>query len=117
VLVINQPNAAVITTTEAKRDLPGAFKVAEQKRVYVTKDGKPIGALISMEMMQLLEQALKEHEKYLERKRHRTGRVITREQDEEPNTLRLPLAERIGAVREITRTAYAFKKAGENAGA
>ncbi len=57
-LVITAPGAAVVTTTEVKRDIPGAFKVAEEHRVYVTKDGQPIGGLVSMAMMELLEEAL-----------------------------------------------------------
>jgi len=57
-LVITAPGAAVVTTTEVKRDIPGAFKVAEERRVYVTKDGQPIGGLVSMAMMELLEEAL-----------------------------------------------------------
>jgi len=58
VLVINAPGAAVVTTSEAKRDIPGTFKVAENHRVYVTKDGQPIGGMVSMAMMALLEEAL-----------------------------------------------------------
>ncbi len=56
--VINAPGAAVVTTSEAKRDIPGTFKVAENHRVYVTKDGQPIGGMVSMAMMGLLEEAL-----------------------------------------------------------
>lgn len=56
--VIRAPGAAVVTTSEAKRDIPGTFRVAENHRVYVTKDGQPIGGMVSMEMMALLEEAL-----------------------------------------------------------
>lgn len=56
--VIKAPGAAVVTTSEAKRDIPGTFKVAENHRVYVTKDGQPIGGMVSMAMMALLEEAL-----------------------------------------------------------
>jgi hypothetical protein len=61
-LVINAPGAAVVTTTEVKRDLPGTFKVAEERRVYVTKDGQPIGGIVSMAMMEFLEEALAERQ-------------------------------------------------------
>lgn len=58
VFVVNAPGAAVVTTSEVKRDVPGTFKVAESHRVYVTKDGQPIGGMVSMEMMAFLEDAL-----------------------------------------------------------
>ncbi len=105
-LVIKQPGAAVVTTTEAKRDLPGTFKVAEKMRVYVTKDGQPIGGLVSMAMMAVLEQALAEAEERRARRRHMTVRVVPHEADEPPNTLHLPMAERIAAVRPLSRTAH-----------
>ena len=57
-LVIDAPRAAVISTTEVKKDVRGAFKAAEDYRVYVTKDGQPIGGIISMQMMGILEDAL-----------------------------------------------------------
>jgi hypothetical protein len=57
-LVIDAPRAAVVSTTEVKKDVRGAFKTAEEYRVYVTKDGQPIGGIVSMEMMDLLENAL-----------------------------------------------------------
>ena len=57
-LVIDAPRAAVVSTTEVKKDVRGAFKTAESYRVYVTKDGQPIGGIISMAMMGILEDAL-----------------------------------------------------------
>lgn len=57
-LVIDAPRAAVVSTTEVKKDVRGAFKTAESYRVYVTKDGQPIGGIISMAMMGILENAL-----------------------------------------------------------
>ena len=57
-LVIDAPRAAVVSTTEVKNDVRGAFKMAEEYRVYVTKDGQPIGGIISMAMMRILEDAL-----------------------------------------------------------
>jgi hypothetical protein len=57
-LVIDAPRAAVVSTTEVKNDVRGAFKTAEEYRVYVTKDGQPIGGIISMAMMGILEDAL-----------------------------------------------------------
>ena len=61
-LVINAPGAAVVTTTEVKRDVPGTFKVAESHRVYVTKDGQPIGGIVSVAMMEFLEEALSDRQ-------------------------------------------------------
>jgi len=57
-LVINAPGAAVATTTEVKRDIPGAFALAKEHRVYVTKDGQPIGGIVSVAMMAVLEETL-----------------------------------------------------------
>jgi hypothetical protein len=59
-LVINAPGAAVATTTEVKRDIPGAFALAREHRVYVTKDGQPIGGIVSVAMMAVLEEALED---------------------------------------------------------
>jgi hypothetical protein len=56
--IVNAPLAAVVTATELKQDVRGAFTVAEEHRVYVTKDGQPIGGLVSMELMEILEEAL-----------------------------------------------------------
>lgn len=56
--IVNAPLAAVVTATELKQDVRRAFAVAEEHRVYVTKDGQPIGGLVSMEMMEILEEAL-----------------------------------------------------------
>jgi hypothetical protein len=56
--IVEAPFAAVVTATELKQDVRGAFTVAEEHRVYVTKDGQPIGGLVSMEMMAILEEAL-----------------------------------------------------------
>ena len=61
-LLINAPGAAVVTTTEVKRDVPGTFKVAESHRVYVTKDGQPIGGIVSVAIMELLEEALSDRQ-------------------------------------------------------
>jgi len=60
--VIKAPGAAVVTTSEAKRDIPGTFRVAERHRVYVTKDGQPIGGMVSMSMMAILEETLADRE-------------------------------------------------------
>lgn len=56
--IVDAPFAAIVTATELKQDVRGAFKVAEEHRVYVTKDGQPIGGLVSMELMAILEEAL-----------------------------------------------------------
>jgi PHD/YefM family antitoxin component YafN of YafNO toxin-antitoxin module len=56
--IVNAPLAAILTATELKQDVRGAFTAAEQHRVYVTKDGQPIGGLVSMEMMEILEETL-----------------------------------------------------------
>lgn len=61
-LLIDAPGAAVLTTTEVKKDLPGTFKVAQDHRVYVTKDGQPIGGIVSMAMMEFLEAMLVERQ-------------------------------------------------------
>ena len=55
---VKAPFAAVVTSTELKQDVRGAFKLAEAHRVYVTKDGQPIGGLISMKMMAILDEVL-----------------------------------------------------------
>lgn len=57
-LVIDAPGAAVMTTSEVKKDLPGTFKLAEERRIYVTADGRPIGGIVGMETMRLLEEFL-----------------------------------------------------------
>lgn len=57
-LVIDAPGAAVLTTSEVKKDLPGTFKLAEERRIYVTADGRPIGGIVGMETMRLLEEFL-----------------------------------------------------------
>ena len=59
-LVINAPGAAVATTTEVKRDIPGTFALAKERRVYVTKDGQPIGGIVSVAMMAVLEETLED---------------------------------------------------------
>ena len=57
-LVIDAPGAAVVTISEVKKDLPGTFKLAKERRIYVTADGQPIGGIVGMETMQLLEEIL-----------------------------------------------------------
>ena len=117
VLVINHPGAAVVTTTDAKRDLPGTFKVAEKMRVYVTRDGKPIGGLVSMEMMQLLEQALAEREERRAKRANVTVRVFRRDAAPEGDTLDLPPGERIGVMRSLSRSVRAVAEGAADAGA
>lgn len=108
--VINQPGAAVVTTTEAKRDLPGTFKVAEKMRVYVTKDGQPIGGLVSLEMMALLEQAIAEQ---AERRANRANwpvRVFTLGEAPEDGDA-LPAEQSLAVMDRLSRTAYAIRAA------
>lgn len=109
-LVIKHPDAAVITTTEAKRDLPGTFKVAEKLRVYVTKDGQPIGGLVSLEMMAVLERAIAEQ---AERRATRSSwPVRVFKLGEEPDDVGLQTPEQSLAVMErLSRSAYAIKGA------
>lgn len=109
-LVIKHPGAAVITTTEAKRDLPGTFKVAETLRVYVTKDGQPIGGLVSLEMMAVLERAIAEQ---AERRATRSSwPVRVFKLGEEPDDVGLQTPEQNLAVMErLSRSAYAIKDA------
>jgi len=57
-LLIDTPGAAVVTISEVKKDLPGTFKLAKERRIYVTADGQPIGGIVGMETMQLLEEFL-----------------------------------------------------------
>lgn len=57
-LIIDAPGAAVVTTSEVKKDLPGTFKLAEERRIYVTADGRPIGGIVGMDIMRLLEEFL-----------------------------------------------------------
>lgn len=116
-LVIKQPGAAVVTTTEAKRDLPGTFKVAEKLRVYVTKDGQPIGGLVSMEMMALLEQAIAEREERRAKRANVSVRVFRRGTEPEGDTLYMTPAEGIGVMRSLSRSALAFAEGGADAGA
>lgn len=116
-LVIKQPGAAVVTTTEAKRDLPGAFKVAEKMRVYVTKDGQPIGGLVSLDMMSLLEQALAEREERRAKRANVTVRVVRRDAEPDGDTVYMTPAERIGVMRTISRSALAVAEGASDAGA
>lgn len=107
-LVINQPGAAVVTTTEAKRDLPGTFKVAEKLRVYVTKDGQPIGGLVSLEMMALLEQAIADQ---AERRTNRANwpvRVFTLSEAPEDGDA-LPAEQSLAVMDRLSRSAYAIR--------
>jgi hypothetical protein len=117
VLVIKHPGAAVITTTEAKRDLPGTFKVAEKMRVYVTKDGQPIGGLVSLEMMDLLEQALAEREERRAKRANVTVRVVRRDAEPEGDTVYMTPGERIGVMRTLSRSARAVAEGADDAGA
>jgi hypothetical protein len=57
-IVIDAPGAAVVTTSELKQDLLGTFKLAAERRIYVTADGQPIGGIVGMETMHLLEEFL-----------------------------------------------------------
>ena len=57
-LIIDAPGAAVVTTSEVKKDLSGTFKLAKERRIYVTSDGQPIGGIVGMATMQLLEEFL-----------------------------------------------------------
>lgn len=116
-LVIKHPGAAVVTTTEAKRDLPGAFRVAEKMRVYVTKDGQPIGGLVSLEMMALLEQALAEREERRAKRANVSVRVFRRGTEPEGDTLYMTPAERIGVMRSLSRSARAVAEGAADAGA
>jgi len=116
-LVIRQPDAAVMTTTDAKRDLPHAFKVAERHRVYVTKDGKPIGGLVSMKMMELLERALAEQREREERRKHVSVRVVRRVAEPSGENAHLTPAQGIALVRTLSRSAHAIREAAKNAGA
>jgi hypothetical protein len=70
-LVIDAPGAAVVTTSEVKKDLPGTFRLAKERRVYVTADGQPIGGIVGMETMQLLEEFLPDLELFA----HATSRL------------------------------------------
>ncbi len=109
-LVIRQPDAAVVTTTEAKRDLPGTFKVAEKMRVYVTKDGQAIGGLVSLEMMALLELAIAEREERRANRAEWPVRVFTL--GEEPTDGdALPAEQSLAAMDRLSRTAYAIRAA------
>jgi len=107
-LVIKQPGAAVVTTTEAKRDLPGAFKVAERMRVYVTKDGQPIGGLVSLEMMHMLEEAMAQRE--ARRASRASWPVRVFKLGEEPDEAQPGNAEaRLGMMGRLARSAFAFR--------
>jgi thioredoxin-like negative regulator of GroEL len=100
-----------MTTTDAKRDLPHAFRVAERHRVYVTKDGKPIGGLVSMKMMELLERALAEE---VERKTRRSNwpvRVYRLGEEPPEDASSQTPEERIAQMSTLARNAYAIKRA------
>lgn len=109
-LVIKQPGAAVITTTEAKRDLPGTFKVAEKLRVYVTKDGQAIGGLVSLEMMALLEQALAEQAERRAKRANWPVRVFKLGEEPDETMIQTP-DERLGMMDRLSRSAYAIRDA------
>ena len=107
-LVIQQPGAAVVTTTEAKRDLPGTFKVAEKLRVYVTKDGQPIGGLVSLEMMALLEQAIAEQAERSAKRANWPVRVF--KLGEEPDDAGAHTPEQnLAVMQRLSRSAYAIR--------
>lgn len=109
--VIKAPGAAIVTTSEAKRDLPGTFKVAEQTRVYVTKDGQPIGGLVSMEMMALLEQALAEREARLARRRNVSVRVVRRVAEGPADNQHLSPSEGVALVGTLSSSVQALHEA------
>ncbi|MDP1891567.1 MAG: hypothetical protein Q8K55_11805 [Gemmatimonadaceae bacterium] len=109
-LIINHPGAAVITTTEAKRDLPGTFKVAEKMRVYVTKDGQPIGGLVSLEMMALLEQALAEREERRAKRANWPVRVFKLGEEPDEDGLQTP-EQNLAVMERLSRSAYAMRDA------
>jgi hypothetical protein len=114
-LVINQPGAAVMTTTEAKRDLPGALRVAEKMRVYVTKDGQPIGGLVSMEMMSLLEQALFERAERMARRQNVSVRVVRRAAEPQADNTYLSPAEGVALVGTLSSSVHAMREAARDA--
>ncbi|MHB8838896.1 MAG: hypothetical protein ACYC7F_08090 [Gemmatimonadaceae bacterium] len=111
-LVIKQPGAAVVTTTEAKRDLPGTFKVAEKMRVYVTKDGQPIGGLVSMEMLAVLEQALAERDE--RRAKRANWPVRVHKLGEEPPDYAESMSpeERVAMMGTLAQSSYAIRDSG-----
>lgn len=47
-----------VTASEVKQDLSGTFKLAKERRIYVTADGQPIGGIVGMETMRLLVEIL-----------------------------------------------------------
>lgn len=63
--IVKGPEAAVTTTSELKKNLKQTLEAARHCQVYVTKDGKPIAAIISMEMVDVLNEALED--RYLAR--------------------------------------------------
>lgn len=109
-LVIKQPGAAVVTTTEAKRDLPGTFKVAEKLRVYVTKDGQPIGGLVSLEMMALLEQAIAERDERRAKRANWPVRVYKLGEEPDDAGSQTP-EQRLAVMDRLSRSAYAIRDA------
>jgi hypothetical protein len=116
-LVIHGPKAAVLTTTEAKQDLPGAFRTAARMPVYVTKDGKPIGGLVSMEMLALLQRARAEREERRAKRANVTVRVVRRDEESPGDTTHMTPAERIGVMSAISQSAFAISEAAADAGA
>ena len=112
-LKLKQPGVAVVTTTEAKRDLPGTFRVAEKMRVYVTKDGQPIGALVSMKMMELLELALAEREERSAKRSNWPVRVFRLGEEPPDDAHSQTPEERIAQMGTLARNAYAIKRAAE----
>ncbi|MBX9928722.1 MAG: hypothetical protein K2X99_07375 [Gemmatimonadaceae bacterium] len=99
------------------RDLPRAFQVAEQLRVYVTKDGQPIGGLISMEMMVLLEQAIAEREARRAGRASVSVRVVPRATDPEGDCVGLAPSDRIAVMTTLSRSARAIAAGTASAGA
>lgn len=50
----------MLASTEPATGIPGAFALAREHRVYVTKDGQPIGGIVSVAMMAVLEETLED---------------------------------------------------------
>ena len=109
--VINAPGAAIVTTSEAKRDIAGTFKVAEATRVYVTKDGQPIGGMVSMEMMALLEQSLAERDERMARRKNVSIRIVRRVSESQADNRHLRPDEGVELVGALSATAHDLRKA------
>ena len=110
-LVIDAPRAAVVSTTEVKKDVRGAFKTAESYRVYVTKDGQPIGGMVSMEMMALLEQSLAERDERLAKRKNVSIRIVRRVAESQADNRHLRPAEGVELVGALSASAHELRKA------